>query len=68
MSEPVDAETQATAATTPSVTEASSIAEVPIAKSEPEPQPMEEPQNALTKEFTEQEWSVLKEFRVGRGS
>ena len=59
MSEPADTQSPAAA-----VAEGSSIAEVPIAKSESAPQSVEEPQNALTKEFTEPEWAALKEFRV----
>ncbi|KAF7794412.1 hypothetical protein EIP86_005546 [Pleurotus ostreatoroseus] len=59
MSEPADTQPPAAA-----VAEGSSIAEVPVAKSESAPQSVEEPQNALTKEFTEPEWAALKEFRT----
>ena len=44
----------------------SSIAEVPVAAPETaEETKFEEPQNALTKQFTEDEWTALKVFRVG---
>ncbi|KAJ3542137.1 hypothetical protein NM688_g6003 [Phlebia brevispora] len=70
MSGPV--ETQAVAAATASEAssvlggkQGTSITEVLIPKSEPIPQTnqAEEPQNALTKEFTEEEWVALKDFR-----
>lgn len=43
--------------------ESTSISEVPIT-GPVQTQTPEEPQNALTKQFTDEEWAALKNFRV----
>lgn len=45
----------------------SGVAEVPVAAPETPAEPeTKEPQNALTQEFTDEEWASLKAFRVSK--
>lgn len=60
MAEPVV--TEAPTTITEQVPEAIKTAE-PTGSTTPAPE-VEEPQNALTKKFTDTEWKALKEFRV----